>query len=752
MSEPTDARASTWLSRKTRREPYSVRGSSGSLSASGGAMRSVRTRSAATVGVLWVLAGCVRDDARSEGTSVPAASASTGSTAPASSLVEQSVNACVGTGAHDGHATAGVDCAVCHACAGGLAFGTITFPGGASTVGGTMTLAGGTTTCSVGCHSPLGAEPQTVAWNAGPLECTACHSNVATLEPSEMLSSHLAGAEVSSATCESCHDQSQHTSGEVRLVGGGAVTSGSCAGCHAGQGQTLGGETPPLLVGWSDAVAGDFHGPREGTCRFDRLDSAGVRTVGRGALPCPPDQPLPPNALRLTSRWWYVSGTSGPWAWTCDIETVDGSGNRIGAIRTAQPCPDGTYLNSGCNNPRYPERCYPTTLVTRGFGGSLSLPFTRGQDALPCASCHDFHASTNAFLLAATVNGVAIPAATIDRAGVGAEALCNACHEGERHEVCRTCHKEVWTTDGEYSWFEGAPVDPAPPGSACFYCHGHEGIRFMADSSPAYPASGHPFHMAGQSKSQPACSHCHSAWRPPTTEYQPPTLRTATAVSRINATSATVSWTTWEPATSYVEYGAGSAGLVAGDAAFATTHVVALSGLTPGTAYVWRVRSSDRFRNVLQTALQTFTTPAADAVPAPDLAPVYAGVEAGTFTAEIDLPWYPVTAPSGTAVEYEVQLASDPGFSWLLGGSLAGPGTPGSTVGDSGWVSGTPTTYGGQPALSTPATITGIPQDDCMDVVPDVFYWRVRARDQHGNVSEWSTPGTFGVIAVDPWC
>jgi hypothetical protein len=28
----------------------------------------------------------------------------------------------------------------------------------------------------------------------------------------------------------------------------------------------------------------------------------------------------------------------------------------------------------------------------------------------------------------------------------------------------------------------------------------------------------------------------------------------------------------------------------------------------------------------------------------------------------------------------------------------------------------------------------------------------VRARDQAGNVSDWSAPGSFGVFAGDPWC
>jgi predicted CXXCH cytochrome family protein len=661
-------------------------------------------------------------------------------------------DACVDD-AHGRHAATGIGCAACHACAGGLAFGSVTYPGGATTANGSMTRADGTTTCTVACHFPLGAEPRPVAWNAGALQCTSCHTNVTVDASAPIRSSHLVDAGASSQTCESCHDQSQHLSGQVRLRTADGTIATGCVDCHDGDGQPLGGRTPPLLVGWSDTATGDFHGERPGTCRFDRLDATGQRFTGKGALACPVEQPDFPNALRITSRWWDASGT-GRWAWTCDVETVDASGNRIGSTRTRQPCPEGTYLNSACNNPNVPDPdCRPTTLVTRGFGGTLRAPFARNQEALPCAACHDFHASTNDFLLAARVNDVAISPGTIDRAGVGAQALCNACHAGDRHEVCRSCHKEVWTSDGEYSWFEGEPVDPAPDGSACFSCHGHEGIRLMRrDPSPSWPGNGHPFGIH-QSANEDACSHCHSTWAPPPLEYTAPGFpSTAPSLSGVTATTATISWSTNERATSFVEYGVGSPGRVAGDDALATAHAVTLIGLTPGTPYVWRVRTSDVFRNVMVTALQSFTTLEATAVPWPDLAPVWVNAEVGTFTATTALVWYPVTAPSGTSVEYEVQLASDPNFTFLENGSIDGPGLSGSSLGDSGWIGGTPTTNDGRAALSTPATVTNLPQDWCFEIVPNVYYWRVRARDQHGNVSDWSATGSFGAFASDPRC
>jgi hypothetical protein len=87
-----------------------------------------------------------------------------------------------------------------------------------------------------------------------------------------------------------------------------------------------------------------------------------------------------------------------------------------------------------------------------------------------------------------------------------------------------------------------------------------------------------------------------------------------------------------------------------------------------------------------------------------------------------------------------------------VNGSIAGPGVPGSSLGDSGWIGGTPTTKDGRAALSTPATVTNIPQDECFEIVPNVYYWRVRARDQQGSLSDWSATGSFGAFAGDPWC
>ena len=82
------------------------------------------------------------------------------------------------------------------------------------------------------------------------------------------------------------------------------------------------------------------------------------------------------------------------------------------------------------------------------------------------------------------------------------------------------------------------------------------------------------------------------------------------------ASSATVGWTTDEPADSQVEYGQTTAygSTTTRDAALSTSHLQTLTGLTAGTTYHVRVRSSDAAGNARTSGDFTFTTVAPDAV------------------------------------------------------------------------------------------------------------------------------------------
>ena len=128
--------------------------------------------------------------------------------------------AACGTGAHDKHSALGVSCVTCHPCGGIFGFGTVEYPGGTTTEGGQLTRNASGTTCSVGCHSPLGAPTNVVGWNDGPLLCSDCHSNVIPADVASIRSTHFVGlTDPSTVACASCHDNSQHTSGEVVIVG-----------------------------------------------------------------------------------------------------------------------------------------------------------------------------------------------------------------------------------------------------------------------------------------------------------------------------------------------------------------------------------------------------------------------------------------------------------------------------------------------------------------------------------------------------
>lgn len=104
--------------------------------------------------------------------------------------------------------------------------------------------------------------------------------------------------------------------------------------------------------------------------------------------------------------------------------------------------------------------------VGTGFGGTLKAPYSRGQDGVACAACHDKHGSGSIYHFPSKVNGTAVPAITTGAAG----SLCASCHQGALsswHQACYACHAEPHT---------GAPdiTDRLPTASSdCFECHGH---------------------------------------------------------------------------------------------------------------------------------------------------------------------------------------------------------------------------------------------------------------------------------------
>jgi predicted CXXCH cytochrome family protein len=431
-----------------------------------------------------------------------------------------------------------------------------------------------------------------------------------------------------------------------------------CPSCHDGQGAAMAQQSRDG-VAYRSSHPVDLSAPSQARAACETCHSTAGHTSGTVHV-------TPPGGATVP-----VTGDPAESHALC-VGCHDGEGAAI-AGRTP-PFPAGWFDQGGD---------FHGLRAGTGWGGTLRAPFARGQGAIPCATCHDEHASGNPYLLRATVNGVAVPPGAIDHAGVGAPALCATCHEGNRHAGCSAagCHAS----------------DPAPTGAACFFCHGHEGIAQSAGT----PAS---------------CGHCHG-FRLPKPEHVPPVITSGPSVSRVGPGSATITWFTNEPASTFVEYGVGAPGRLAGRPAAETKHEVTLTGLSEFTPYVFRVKSKDAMRNPVRSALWTFTTPWKGGPLGPVLTDAPDIARSGLPTYPVTLQWSPVTDPNGDPVKYRVVVDDSPAFD-----------TPAL---DSGLVSTT------RFSASLPMGAE--------------YFWRVQARDvAQGLDSPWSGVDTFTLVTSDP--
>ena len=118
----------------------------------------------------------------------------------------------------------------------------------------------------------------------------------------------------------------------------------------------------------------------------------------------------------------------------------------------------------------------------------------------------------------------------------------------------------------------------------------------------------------------------------------------------IALTSATIIWTTDEPADSVVNYGNTTAlGLTASDASLVTSHSVSLGGLDPATTYYYEVQSTDGAGNTASDnnggLYYTFIT---SAIPPP----VITGVQAIPITATSAVVTWTTDKPATSVVNY----------------------------------------------------------------------------------------------------
>jgi hypothetical protein len=163
-----------------------------------------------------------------------------------------------------------------------------------------------------------------------------------------------------------------------------------------------------------------------------------------------------------------------------------------------------------------------------------------------------------------------------------------------------------------------------------------------------------------------------------------PTISTLTTTD-VTPTSVVVTWSTNEPATSQVEYGATTAygQRSVANATLLTTHREPLSGLSPGTTYHLRVLSADAAGNRSSSSDLTVVIPSApDTTPPQDVQ----GFSALGASAEITLSWTnpPDADFAGVQIRFRTdRYPSGPTDGVLLGDFSGNPGEPGQAVHDS---------------------------------------------------------------------
>lgn len=117
-----------------------------------------------------------------------------------------------------------------------------------------------------------------------------------------------------------------------------------------------------------------------------------------------------------------------------------------------------------------------------------------------------------------------------------------------------------------------------------------------------------------------------------------------------------ITWTTNEPADSWIDFGATTSyGSAEGTATLSTAHSVRLPTLTTGQTYHYRIRTADALGNTATSADYSYTVVQPPA--SPTLTPVAPNPFPGNGSfADIPVSWSAVTCPDGHAVQYQLRV------------------------------------------------------------------------------------------------
>ena len=182
---------------------------------------------------------------------------------------------------------------------------------------------------------------------------------------------------------------------------------------------------------------------------------------------------------------------------------------------------------------------------------------------------------------------------------------------------------------------------------------------------------------------------------PPVPDTTPPSISNIQALD-ITTSTARITWTTNESATSIVDYGltvsygttvTGSSGL---------SHSVTLSGLTQGTLYHFRVRSADGSGNAAQSGDNTFTT----TIPGDITPPVISAIAVSGVTGNSAIISWSTNEPATSHVDFGITVSYESG-----------------SVGDSALVT------------AHSVMLTGLASET-------LYHFRVRSADGSGNAAQ----------------
>ncbi len=200
------------------------------------------------------------------------------------------------------------------------------------------------------------------------------------------------------------------------------------------------------------------------------------------------------------------------------------------------------------------------------------------------------------------------------------DAQMTGTHVGHLWTADGTQLAEATFTETESGWQEVALANPVPITANTTYIASYSTpMWYVATTNWPYPSDNPPLHAArggflyGPSGSFPSTPSSANYWADVVLQTTPPDTAPP-AISSVAATpgvdSATVTWTTDEPANSQVKYGTAADSLTssASNPDLVTSHSVKLTGLASNTTYYYTVASTDGGGNTSTSAPASFKT------------------------------------------------------------------------------------------------------------------------------------------------